>query len=410
MIDKAQIEAAYGHISSYIRKTPVIEVDGDDFGVATPLLLKLELLQHSSSFKPRGAFMNLLTRDVPEAGVAAASGGNHGAAVAYAAMRLGIPAKIYVPTVSPKAKVQRIKDYGADVVVTGARYADALAECEAWIEETGALSVHAYDQTETLIGQGTTGLEFEAQAPDLDTVLVSVGGGGFIGGIAAWYGGRTKVVGVEPETSRALHAALEAGKPVDVEVEGVAADSLGARSVGRPDVSDRTRPMWSVWFWCGTMISASRSPLSGTRCGWWRSRAARRRWRRSCPVPMSLQKVSGSVCLYAAATPMQCGLTDKGQNKMELLLALVVASAFLVLLPGPNVAFIVATSIGRGNPIGPVRGGRNQRRAGIATGVYRVRAGGPRGGSGRYSDLAQMGRCRLSHLSRGSGPGTRTCG
>ncbi len=233
MIDTAQIEAAYERISPYIRKTPVIEVDGADFGVSVPLFLKLELMQHSSSFKPRGAFMNLLTRDVPETGVAAASGGNHGAAVAYAAMRLGIPAKIYVPTVSPQAKVQRIKDYGADVVVTGARYADALAECEAWIEETGALSVHAYDQTETLVGQGTTGLEFEAQAPDLDTVLVSVGGGGFIGGIAAWYAGRTKVVGVEPETSRALHAALESGAPVDVEVDGVAADSLGARSVGR---------------------------------------------------------------------------------------------------------------------------------------------------------------------------------
>lgn len=233
MIDKAQIEAAYGHISSYIRKTPVIEVDGAEFGVNVPLVLKLELLQHSSSFKPRGAFMNLLTRDVPDAGVAAASGGNHGAAVAFAAMRLGIPAKIYVPTVSPQAKVQRIKDYGADVVVTGARYADALAECEGWIEETGALSVHAYDQEETLMGQGTTGLEFEAQAPDLDTVLVSVGGGGFIGGIAAWYAGRTTVIGVEPETSRALHAALEAGAPVDVDVEGVAADSLGARSVGR---------------------------------------------------------------------------------------------------------------------------------------------------------------------------------
>lgn len=233
MISKSQIETAYGRILPYIRKTPVIEVDGADFGVDVPIVLKLELLQHSSSFKARGAFMNLLTREVPAAGVAAASGGNHGAAVAYAAMRLGIPAKIYVPTVSPQAKVQRIKDYGADVVVTGARYADALAECEAWIEETGALSVHAYDQAETLMGQGTMGLEFEAQVPDLDTVLVSVGGGGFIGGIAAWYGGAAKVIGVEPRTSRALHAALEAGAPVDVDVEGVAADSLGARSVGR---------------------------------------------------------------------------------------------------------------------------------------------------------------------------------
>lgn len=233
MISQADISAAHERIAPYIRRTPVIEVDGSDFGADIPLTLKLELLQHSSSFKPRGAFNNLLTRSVPKTGVAAASGGNHGAAVAYAAMRLGIPAKIYVPTVSPEAKVQRIRDYGADVVVTGDRYADALAECEAWIAETGALSIHAYDQTETLQGQGTTARELEAQAGDLDTVLVSVGGGGFIGGMAAWYGGRTKVVGVEPETSRALHAALEAGAPVDVEVEGIAADSLGARSVGR---------------------------------------------------------------------------------------------------------------------------------------------------------------------------------
>ena len=233
MIETSQIEHAYGLISPHIRKTPVIEVAGADFGVEQPLVLKLELLQHSSSFKARGAFTNLLMRDVPEAGVVAASGGNHGAAVAYAAQSLDVPAKIFVPTVSPQAKVQRIKDYGADVVVTGARYADALAESEAWLEKTGAMSVHAYDQPETLMGQGTTGREFEAQAGDLDTVLVSVGGGGFIGGIAAWYGGRVKVVGVEPKTSRALHAALEAGEPVDVDVDGIAADSLGARSVGR---------------------------------------------------------------------------------------------------------------------------------------------------------------------------------
>jgi len=232
MIDRAGIEDAYGHIAPFLRRTPVIEVDGRDFGLAGPLHLKLELLQHASSFKPRGAFMNLLTRDVPPAGVVAASGGNHGAAVAYAAMRLGIPAKIFVPTVSPQAKVQRIKDYGAEVVIAGDRYADALAASEDWIAASGALSVHAYDQVETLLGQGTTALEFENQVSGLDTVLVAVGGGGFIGGIAAWFGGRVKVVGVEPRTSCALHSALAAGGPVDVEVEGIAADSLGARSVG----------------------------------------------------------------------------------------------------------------------------------------------------------------------------------
>lgn len=232
-IDRASIEEAYSRISPYVRRTPVLAVDGQDFGTEAPLFLKLELMQHSSSFKARGAFMNLLSRVVPASGVVAASGGNHGAAVAYAAMRLGIPAKIFVPTVSPQAKVQRIKDYGAEVVIVGDRYAEALAASEAWIAESGALSVHAYDQRETLLGQGTAGLEFESQVANLDTVLVAVGGGGFIGGIAAWFGGRVKVVGVEPRNSRALHAALEAGGPVDVEVDGIAADSLGARSVGR---------------------------------------------------------------------------------------------------------------------------------------------------------------------------------
>ena len=232
MFGRADVEEAYGLIAPYLRRTPVMTVDGADFGVDSALTLKLELLQHTSSFKPRGAFTNLLTRDIPEAGVVAASGGNHGAAVAYAAHVLGIPAKIFVPTVSPQAKIDRIRSYGADLEVTGDRYADALKASEDWIAQAGALAIHAYDQEETLIGQATTGLEFEDQAPDLDTVLVAVGGGGFIGGIAAWYGGRVKVVGVEPETSCALHAALEAGHPVDVDVQGIAADSLGARSVG----------------------------------------------------------------------------------------------------------------------------------------------------------------------------------
>lgn len=233
MIDRAGIEEAYERISPYIRATPVVELEGADFDTLATVFLKLELLQHSGSFKPRGAFMNLLSRDVPNAGVVAASGGNHGAAVAYAAQRLGIPARIFVPTISPRAKVQRIKDYGADVVVTGARYADALAASQNWIEQSGAMPIHAYDQEETLLGQGTTGLELERQVKDLDTVLVSVGGGGFIGGIAAWFAGSVKVVGVEPHTSCALHAALRSGHPVDVDVEGIAADSLGARCVGR---------------------------------------------------------------------------------------------------------------------------------------------------------------------------------
>jgi threonine dehydratase len=220
-------------IRPYIRRTPVIEIDGAEFDLpAHSLTLKLELLQHAGSFKTRGAFANLLSRDVPSAGVVAASGGNHGAAVAYAAMKLGKPAKIFVPTVSSPAKVQRIRDYGADLAIEGDRYADALAASESWMRKTGAMPVPAFDQDETIMGQGTLGLELESQAPDIDTVLVSVGGGGLIAGIAAWYAGRIKIVGVEPFASPTLTKALEAGHPVDAEAGGLAADSLAPRRVG----------------------------------------------------------------------------------------------------------------------------------------------------------------------------------
>lgn len=220
-------------IRPYIRRTPVIAVDGSEFGAPTgALTLKLELLQHSGSFKARGAFTNLLTRDIPKAGVVAASGGNHGAAVAYAAMRLGKPAKIFVPSVSSAAKIARIRDYGADLTVGGEFYADALAASEAWALQTGALPVHAFDQNETIMGQGTIGLELDEQAPDVDTVLVAVGGGGLVAGIAAWYAGRIKVIGVEPLASPTLTRALEAGHPVDAEAGGLAADSLAPRRVG----------------------------------------------------------------------------------------------------------------------------------------------------------------------------------
>ena len=196
------------------------------------LTLKLELLQHSGSFKARGAFTNLLTREIPKAGVVAASGGNHGAAVAYAAMRLGKPAKIFVPSVSSPAKIARIREYGADLTIEGDRYADALAASETWAQQTGALPVHAFDQNETIMGQGTIGLELDEQAPDIDTVLAAVGGGGLIAGIAAWYAGRIKVIGVEPFASPTLTRALEAGHPVDAEAGGLAADSLAPRRVG----------------------------------------------------------------------------------------------------------------------------------------------------------------------------------
>jgi len=219
-------------IRPYVRVTPLVEVGGRDFGLADfPIVLKLELLQHSGSFKARGAFANLLTRKIPAVGVVAASGGNHGAAVAYAAMRLGVPAKIFVPTVSSAAKIARIRAYGADLAVVGDRYADALAASEAWIEQTGALPVHAFDQIETLLGQGTLGMEFAEQAT-VDTALVSVGGGGLVGGVAAWFAGSVKVVGVEPESAPTLTEALKAGRPVDAPAGGIAADSLAPRRVG----------------------------------------------------------------------------------------------------------------------------------------------------------------------------------
>jgi len=232
-IDRASIERTYGLITPYIRVTPVVETSGADFGLAAfPLTFKLELFQHAGSFKTRGAFTNLLTRAIPAAGVVAASGGNHGAAVAYAAMRLGVKARIFVPTVSSAAKISRIRAYGADLVVTGDRYADALAASQTWTAESGALPVHAFDQEETLLAQGTLALELTRQAPGLDTLLVSVGGGGLIGGIAAWCGGRPRVIGVEPEAAPTLTRALEAGKPVDAPAGGIAADSLAPRRVG----------------------------------------------------------------------------------------------------------------------------------------------------------------------------------
>lgn len=233
IINHEQIARTEALIRPYIRETPVVEASGCDFGLKPArLFFKLESLQHAGSFKARGAFANLLKREVPAAGVVAASGGNHGAAVAYAAKQLNKPARIYVPRVASQAKQERIRSYGAELVVTGERYADALAASEKWRMESGAMAVHAYDQVETLLGQGTVGLELERQQPKLDTLLVAVGGGGLIGGIAAWYDGRLKIVGVEPEAAPTLARALEAGKPVDVETGGIASDSLAAKRAG----------------------------------------------------------------------------------------------------------------------------------------------------------------------------------
>ncbi|UVK56788.1 threonine/serine dehydratase [Mesorhizobium sp. AR02] len=232
-VTRERIAAMEPRIRPYIRHTPVLRVDMADFD-RPPLAvdLKLECLQHSGSFKARGAFTNLLERPVPAAGVVAASGGNHGAAVAYAAMRLGHKATIFVPEVSPQAKLDRIRGYGADLVVGGARYAEALAASERFAEETGALQIHAFNQEETLVGQGTLGLEIERDLPEIDTLLVAVGGGGLIGGIAAWYAGRIRIIAIEPEGAPTLHRAFEAGHPVDAPAEGIAADSLAPKRVG----------------------------------------------------------------------------------------------------------------------------------------------------------------------------------
>ncbi len=232
-ITAAAVAAVEDRIRPYVRCTPVITIDRADFGLPPgPLTLKLEQLQHSGSFKARGAFANLRLRDVPAAGVVAASGGNHGAAVAYAAGVLGVPARIFVPTVSSPAKVSRIRSYGADLVVEGDTYSDALAISQQWAASSGAMPVHAYDQAETVLGAGTLGLELRRQAGDVTTVLAAVGGGGLLSGIAAACAGPVRVVGVEPEGAPTMTQALRAGRPVDAVTGSVAVDSLAPRQVG----------------------------------------------------------------------------------------------------------------------------------------------------------------------------------
>jgi len=240
ILDRGAVEQAAQRIAGRVRRTPVVELDGAPSG--TPVLLKLELLQRTGSFKVRGAFNRLLGTSPPPAGVIAASGGNHGLGVAHAAAALGVRAEIFVPVSSPEVKVERLRALGAEVTVTGAYYADALQASEARARDTGAVVVHAYDQPEVAAGQGTLALELEEQADGLDTVLVGVGGGGLIAGIAAALEGRCRVVAVEPARCPTLHQALDAGAPVDVEVGGVAADSLGARRIGRVcfDIARRT--------------------------------------------------------------------------------------------------------------------------------------------------------------------------
>ncbi len=229
-ITRAAITEAATRIAPFIRRTPVMGIAVP--GIERPVCLKLELFQHTGSFKPRGAFTNLVGAKIPGAGVAAASGGNHGAAVAYVAKVLGISARIFVPTISSPAKVARIAGYGATIVQQGANYQEAVGLCQDYVRESGAMNIHAFDMEATLAGQGTLGCELEEQAPDLDRILVAVGGGGLIGGIAGWYQSKSKIVGIEPETCNCLHAALASGNTVATTPSGIATDSLGASSAG----------------------------------------------------------------------------------------------------------------------------------------------------------------------------------
>jgi threonine dehydratase len=261
-VNRETIAATYELIRPHVRRTPVIEVEAVDFALeGRPIVFKLELLQHTGSFKPRGALASLLSRPVPAAGVVAASGGNHGLAVAFAAHKLGVPAKIFVPSVSAATKRDRIRELGADLVIAGERYADALAASREFAATSGAMEIHAFDQPATLLGQGTVGLEIErqcagvasrpelasargeetvarrdesaAECEGLDTLLVAVGGGGLIGGMAGWFAGRVRLVAVEPRTAPTLYRAREAGRPVDAEAGGIAAESLAPRQVGQ---------------------------------------------------------------------------------------------------------------------------------------------------------------------------------
>ena len=236
MINRTDVDQAWQRIEPYVRLTPTIQLETTAFDgrLSSPTLLKLELLQVAGSFKPRGAFNSILSnwQRAQHAGVIAASGGNHGIATAYAAMQLGLRAEIFVPTISSPVKQQRLRDLGALLHIVGDNYYGALAACVERQKETGALDVHAYNTPETLAGQGTCGRELAIQAPQIDTLLVATGGGGFISGIAAWYSGTIRVISVEPASSQCLAAAMRAGMPVDVSVGGVAADSLGATRIG----------------------------------------------------------------------------------------------------------------------------------------------------------------------------------
>jgi len=237
-ISAGAIRRTYQQIRPYLRRTPTLTVplaaltgaSRDDAGPG--VVLKLEQLQCAGSFKTRGAFANLLLREIPPAGVIAASGGNHGVAVAYAAHRLGVPAAIFVPAISDRAKIDAIRSLGADLQIGGDRYADAWTAAQIAAAESGAMQVPAFDQRETILGQGSVGLELIEQVSDLDTVLVPVGGGGLIAGIAAYFTGAVRIIGVEPDGAPTLTRARANGGPADAPTGSIAADALAPRRIG----------------------------------------------------------------------------------------------------------------------------------------------------------------------------------
>lgn len=230
-ITRERIRQAARRIAPYVLRTPLLRLQ-DAFGRGWDLNLKLDSTQPTGSFKVRGAFAALTAAVVPEVGVVAASGGNFGLATAYAARVLGHRATIFVPVTSPTAKIDPIRLLGAEIRQVAGYYAEALESSREWARESGALEIHAYDHAEVVAGQGTAGREIQQQAPSVETMLVAVGGGGLIGGIASWFRGEVKVVGVESELCPTLHRAKEEGGPVNVQVGGLAASSLGAARLG----------------------------------------------------------------------------------------------------------------------------------------------------------------------------------
>ena len=227
------IDAAASLIAPHIRETPILTVPAEALDLAVPITLKLEHTQVTGSFKVRGAFYNVLTRPVPGAGVVAASGGNHGAAVAHAATKLGHKSRIYVPrAIAKEEKLRRMRDFGGDVVLTEGSVANCMTEYAAYAEDTGALSVHPYDSVPTLTGQGTVAREIMAQTGGIDTIFVSTGGGGLIGGVASYLRDTVKIVSVETEGTNTLERSLREGPEMDVSASGIAAGSLGGPRLG----------------------------------------------------------------------------------------------------------------------------------------------------------------------------------